>query len=112
MNISKLFQLGLKKITYKPLSLYPGTTRDLTITLKEATTLEDILNCLNPLKSDVLEKVSVVNIYRHESLGAGLKNMSLRFLFRSPHKTLSFEEAEKEFAQLNRALEKLNVTQN
>ncbi|MCX6994246.1 MAG: phenylalanine--tRNA ligase subunit beta [Chlamydiae bacterium] len=112
INISLLATLGLKKIIYKPLSLYPSTTRDLTITLKEATTLNDVLNCLKTLSSDVLEKVSVVNIYRHQSLGDSLKNMSLRFLFRSPYKTLSFEEAEKEFARFKRALEQLYVTNN
>lgn len=110
INITLLSQMGAANLSYKPLALYPGTERDLTITLKEETTLEELLGFLPPC--DVLEKVSLVNIYRHKSLGDGLKNMSLRFYFRSPSKTLSYEEAEKEFARLNQALESLYATKN
>lgn len=105
INLSLLITLPRPLVPFQPLPVYPATERDLTITLKEETTLEEILKAVDRCRSALLEKVNVVNIYRHENLGRDRKNLSLRFHFRSPHKTLSFEDAEKEFARLSQALE-------
>lgn len=112
INLSSLGGLAGKTVTYKPLAKWPAIERDLTITLKEETTLEMALGAVKSCRSELLEDVKLVNIYRHDDLGKNLKNMSLRFYFRSSHKTLSSEEAEKEFARLSHALESLYATKN
>ena len=106
-EISLRLLAGIKRtpLRFKPLPHYPSTERDLTLNLAEETAYERLLEKIQECQSSLLESLSLVSVYRHESLGKGRKNLTLRFSFRSQDKTLSFEEAEQEFARLSHALE-------
>ncbi len=77
-----------------PLPIYPGSELDWTVTLPEAFPVQKILNFIKTLEVPLLKKVGVQDLYTSEKLGKGLKNLTLRFLYRDDDKTLEQEAVE------------------
>jgi phenylalanyl-tRNA synthetase beta chain len=94
--------IPLRRLVQKmvPLPIYPASERDWTITLKEETTLNEIQGVLSKIKSTILEKVTLLDIYRSDRLGKEKKNVTLHFVYRDPQKTLSQEEVDAEHAHV------------
>lgn len=84
----------------KPLPIYPGSERDLTLTLPEQTPIEDVLRAVRTASSRLLESVTLQDIYRSEKLGHGLKNATFRFFYRDPDKTIAQEKVDGEHARI------------
>jgi len=68
----------------------------LTLTLPEETPVAEIFSAVNTFPSHLLEEFLLLDIYRGPSVGAGKKNVTFRFRYRDPQKTLSQEAVEKE----------------
>ena len=82
------------------LPIYPGSDRDWTATFKEETPYVVILDALKSIASRLIKDISLVNLYRSETLGPDKKNLSFRFIYRDDQKTLSLEMVEKEHARI------------
>jgi phenylalanyl-tRNA synthetase beta chain len=85
----------------KPLPIYPGSERDWTITLDEHAPIGEVLKKIQSYPSPLLQKIELIGLYKSEKLGAHKKNATFRFFYRSPEKTLSYEEVEKEHARIS-----------
>lgn len=79
----------------KPLPQFPSSIRDLTITVPETFQAQSLFLCVKKEKVEQLEEISLIDVYHSEKLGSGIKNMTFRFVYRDPTKTLSIEEIEK-----------------
>lgn len=99
-NLHDLMQITkpLEKMT--PLSIYPGSERDWTFTIKESVSFANILEIIQKQGSGILEEVSLKDIYRSEKLGSGYQNMTLHFVYRDPSKTIAQEVVEAEHHRL------------
>ncbi|KIC76881.1 Phenylalanine--tRNA ligase beta subunit [Neochlamydia sp. TUME1] len=97
LNVYDLFSVRQENYVMKDIPIYPGSQRDWTVTVKEEISFQHILD-LVPLSSKLLKSVKLLDIYRSEKLGTGLKNMTFRFLYRDDQKTLSQEEVDNEHA--------------
>jgi phenylalanyl-tRNA synthetase beta chain len=100
IDLHELYPLRKQEIKMQSVPVYPGSSRDWTITLKEKMAIGELFNILHAIPSNLLEDVSLLDIYRSERLGADFKNVTLRFLYRDPAKTLSQEEVDAAHAHL------------
>lgn len=101
INLNDLMAiLPASDVQMKAISIYPGSERDWTITLKEATPIEELYKALRGVNSRLLEKVSLQDIYRSDRLGHGLKNVTLRFYYRDQTKTIAQEKVDGEHGRI------------
>ncbi|MFZ0565454.1 MAG: phenylalanine--tRNA ligase subunit beta [Chlamydiales bacterium] len=101
MNIEDLKQAIKPKIEMTPLPLYPASSRDWTFTLHESYPMEDVFTLIEKRGSELLESVSLLDVYQSENLGCEWKNVTLRFIYRDREKTVSFQEIEKEHDRIS-----------
>lgn len=99
-NIINLFQLRDPEPTCKPLSLYPSSERDWTITVDESLQAGKILDTAKSMPSRLLKEVTLLGIYQGEKLGPSKKNITLRFIYRDDNKTISQQAVDAEHDRL------------
>lgn len=102
-NLQDLMQLATRLDKIKPLAIYPGSQRDWTLTIKDSVPFATIMEALNKPQSALLEKVSLLDIYRSDTLTPGYQNITLRFTYRDPSKTVAQEVVEVEHHRLTAA---------
>lgn len=91
----------------KPISEYPSSERDWTVSLKEAFPIQQIVGSIQHIPSKLLEEVTLKDIFRSEGLGRDLKNVTLHFVYRDKSKTISQEEVDEEHARIIKNAEKM-----
>jgi phenylalanyl-tRNA synthetase beta chain len=94
LNLASLAELRTTGIHCQPLPLYPSTERDWTIPLSPAIEYTRIFGIISSFQSPLLEKTELVDLYRYEKELLPQRNITIRFTYRDPSKTISFEEAE------------------
>lgn len=102
ISLHDLYPLKKSHVKMSPLPIYPSSTRDWTVTLEEARTYDEILKMIFSVSSKLLESVSLIDIYRSEKLGKGLKNVTLRLIYRDKKKTVSQEDVDNEHARITK----------
>jgi phenylalanyl-tRNA synthetase beta chain len=100
LNLHDLFPLRRTEMQFREISLYPGSERDWTISLKEETPIAYVLEAVRLNASSYLEKYLLLDLYRSPQLGEGKKNATMRFLYRDLKKTIEFEIVEREHKKL------------
>lgn len=104
IDLNLLYELTPKEQMVKTFSEYPESIRDLTLTLPEKMPMGKIFSYLGEIASGILENFRLLYIYTGDKVESGKKNVTLRFLYRSKERTVSFEEVEREH---NKIVEKL-----
>ncbi len=94
INLTDLIRVKKREWRMQPIGLFPGTIRDWTLTLKDETPIGYVFNVIELLRPSLLEDFSLLDLYKSEKIGKDRKNITLRFVYRSMEKTLSFEEVE------------------
>ena len=90
--------------------LYPGSERDWTVTLPDALSVQRVLEAIWSVKEPLLERVSLLDLYKSEQIGKDKKNVTLRFFYRSSERTVEFDAVEKAHAKRMQAVaQNLNV---
>jgi len=100
LNLDDLATLVKKEIKMTPLPLFPSSTRDWTCGLGKRYVVGDLLAWIWDQPSKILEEVLVLDVYQSDKLGSGVKNVTLRFIYRDLEKTISFEEVEAEHERI------------
>lgn len=106
IHLLALLQKQKKDHTFTPLPSFPGSERDWTLSLPAKLPLATFFQLTTALKSPLLEKVVLLDIYEDPKVGKEKKKVTFRFYYRDLHKTLSFEEAEKEHQTLKEKIQK------
>jgi phenylalanyl-tRNA synthetase beta chain len=110
LDMMSLFNFSKSILKVKPLSQYPSSSRDWTISLKKQAPIGNILKILESYNSQILENINLLDIYEDETLSQNKKNATIRFVFRNNKKTISYDEVEKEFLKItNFTKEKINT---
>lgn len=110
LDLNEIYPLVKKDIKMVPLPLFPASSRDWTITIDKKFLAKDLLKIIREIPSKILEDVLLLDVYQSDKLGSEVKNVTLRFIYRDKEKTLSFEEVEKEHANImERVLKKVKV---
>lgn len=84
----------------KKLSSFPGSERDWTLTLEKNHPIGPLLEEIRNWNSPLLENVYLLDLYTSEKLGKNKKNVTFRFQYRDPTKTIAYDDVEKEHKSL------------
>lgn len=100
INLHDLIQVRQPLKTLKEIPIYPASERDWTLTVPEDLLIENILSAIKSIPSRFLEAVTLIDIYRSEKIGNGLKNVTLHLVYRDQQKTISQNDVDAEHARL------------
>ena len=87
-------------IKYIPINKFQKVYRDLSILIDEEITLSDITNATKNVKTNLLQNISLFDIYRDKKQFVGKKAYGLRFQFLHPKRTLKDKEVDKVMHQI------------
>lgn len=104
INTSVLIEKIKDKIKINDICPYPSTERDLTLTIPKDLKATEILKYINNVKSKLLEKVNIIDLYKDENINIDTQNITLRFTYTDTSKTISFEQAEKEHERITKEI--------
>jgi phenylalanyl-tRNA synthetase beta chain len=93
LDLQQLMELAPAATRMAPLSLYPASERDWTLTLPAKTPAGLVEEALRNLAPPLLEQTQLIGLYQPE--GAATKNVTFRLRYRDAHCTLSHEEVER-----------------
>lgn len=98
LNIPHLMSLQKKKIEMTPLSTFPSSDRDWTISLPLKTHIDSVFEAIQKFQPHLLEKVELIDLYFPEN--SHQKNGTFRFTYRDRFRTISFQEVDAEHSAL------------
>ncbi len=100
LNLHDLFPLRSATPKMQELPQYPGSERDWTITIEEATASKMIFDLIRRNAPSLLENVSLIALYRSDKVGMGYKNVTFRFSYRDRTKTIQQEDVDAKHTRL------------
>ena len=80
------------KIFYQELSKFPSVMRDAAFVIPAFMEAEKMINVVWKQKEDLLENVSIFDVYKGKGIPEGTKSLGLRFSYRANDRTLTDEE--------------------
>ena len=95
INIPELMELSCETKTYKPLPKFPASTRDLSVVCDEEIPAALLEKTIRKAVGNILESVTLFDVYRGEQIEAGKKSVSYSISMRSLEGTLTDEQADK-----------------
>ncbi len=105
LNFSALAKAEKIKQSFAPLPKYPSITLDLAILIPEKTEWADVRNAVCGAGGELVEDVSLFDVYAGKNIGAGKKSMAFHVTYRSPSRTLELAEAQKIQDRVKKTLE-------
>ncbi|MBS0648707.1 MAG: phenylalanine--tRNA ligase subunit beta [Verrucomicrobia bacterium] len=104
LNLHEILPLKKKARLFSELAAFPSSERDWTLTLKENVPIATVLQAMERTKSPFLEHFYLLDLYTSDQLGKDRKNVTFRFRYRDPAKTMSFEAVEQEHQKLTHSV--------
>ena len=99
-----LAELAPEVIHYEPISTFPAVMQDIAVVVDEDVPAADVVAAVRAGGGDLLEQVSLFDLYRGEQVGESKKSLALRLQFRAPDRTLTDEEVAERRAAIEREL--------
>ncbi|TKV28004.1 phenylalanine--tRNA ligase subunit beta [Arthrobacter sp. NamB2] len=93
INADLLFDAAADVIVARPLSTYTPATQDVALVVESGVVAGDVLDTLREGAGELLEDVSLFDVYTGEGIGEGRKSLAFALRFRAPDRTLTAEEA-------------------
>ncbi|OUM44398.1 phenylalanine--tRNA ligase subunit beta [Arthrobacter sedimenti] len=93
INADLLFDAAADVIVARPLSTYPPATQDVALVVDSGVVAGDVLETLREGAGELLEDVSLFDVYTGQGIGEGRKSLAFALRFRAPDRTLTAEEA-------------------
>jgi phenylalanyl-tRNA synthetase beta chain len=78
-----------RNITYQEISKFPAVMRDAAFVIPARMEAGQMLNIVLGQKEDLLENVSIFDVYVGKEISEGTKSLGLRFSYRAPDRTLT-----------------------
>ena len=78
----------------KPISKFPETQRDLAFVMDEATPVQNLIDAINSVASDIMQGVEIFDIYRGQGIGEDQKSVAVALRIQHQERTLQDEEVE------------------
>src|SRR5699024_10843542 len=94
------------RIRYEALSDQPQITRDLALVVPRSIVAGDLVEAVENIGSNLIQSVSLFDIFYGDELGEGLKSLALRLIFQDKSSTLDDETVEREMEAVVDVLKK------
>ena len=104
INLNDILPLKKKGHRFSELAPFPCSERDWTVTLKETTPMASLFQAIDRTKSPYLENFYLLDVYTSDQLGKDKKNVTFRFVYRDPAKTMAFEVVEQEHQKITHSV--------
>ena len=91
--------------TYVDFTAFPPVDRDLAVVIPEEIEAATVLAAVREAGGELLDRVSVFDVYRGDQVGDGEKSLALRLRFRASDRTLSDEEVDPLWQEILSGLE-------
>lgn len=99
-----------REITYKKPAKFPGTSRDIALTVDENVTAGEIMNVIEEDPDEIFKRAEIFDIYRGKQVDKNKKSVAIRLFYGHDEKTLKDEEVTTVHrAILSRLADKLNA---
>jgi phenylalanyl-tRNA synthetase beta chain len=105
LDIDSLFAVLPSKTAFSPLPKFPFVERDLAIILSEDVTAAAVEDIIHGMKSDMIESVTLFDIYTGKSIPEGKKSLAFSIRYRAGDRTLTDSEVNEMHAQILKKLE-------
>ncbi len=92
LSIPAMMEAASSEKRFCPLARYPAVDLDLSIILDDSVRVQDIFSFIQERKPEILESVSIFDVYRGKPVPRGKKSLAFRFIYRSEDRTLSEAE--------------------
>jgi len=81
-----------QKLSYKEISKFPSSRRDLALLLDTAVKYEELYHAARSVKTNLLKDINLFDVYEGDKLPTGKKSYALSFMITDENKTLSDQE--------------------
>jgi phenylalanyl-tRNA synthetase beta chain len=92
IDLDILADLCSGEVLYKDLPRFPSVVRDVAFVIGQEMEADKMLNLAMDMGKELLEKVSVFDVYSGKSIAHGKKSLGLRFTYRAADRTLTDDE--------------------
>ncbi|NQT20803.1 MAG: phenylalanine--tRNA ligase subunit beta [Planctomycetes bacterium] len=106
LDFDAIVELAVLERKSKDVPRYPPVDRDLAIVIDDATTWQNIVDCIESVPEPLRESVTFLNTYRGKQIEQGKKSVAFALRYRSADRTLTNEEVNESQARLMKRLEK------
>ncbi|MCU1573375.1 MAG: phenylalanine--tRNA ligase subunit beta [Micrococcaceae bacterium] len=93
LNADVLFEAAADVIVARPISTFPVATQDVALVVAADVSSEDVREALREGAGELLEDVSLFDVYDGAGIQQGSKSLAFGLRFRAPDRTLTAEEA-------------------
>lgn len=101
LDLDALVKTSQPARDYVDVPLFPAVTMDIALVVDEDVTNEKLMQVMRSAGGKLLSSIQLFDVYRDEErLGAGKKSMAYALEYRSPNKTLTAEEVNKQHERL------------
>lgn len=100
VSFDELARVRKPDVKMVPLSQFPSSWRDWTLHLKEELEFSELQRAILAMDSKLLEKNILVDIFKGVRVGAGYKNVTVRFVYRDNKETISQSQVDAEQKRL------------
>ncbi|MEX0959465.1 MAG: phenylalanine--tRNA ligase subunit beta [Burkholderiales bacterium] len=104
LDAAPLLSVALPR--YWEVSKYPPVRRDIAVVIDENVPVQSLLSGLTRVRADIVEDISVFDVYRGKGIEQGKKGLAFRVLLQDTQKTLTDSEVDAAVARLREVLEK------
>lgn len=110
LGVNELYSTAGGTKRYKQLPKFPATTRDIALVCDDATESAYIEAKIRKACGEVLEKLSVFDVYKGDKIEAGKKSIAYSLILRGKDRTLTDEEADAAIKRSLKALSEDGIT--
>ena len=108
--IDEMQPLAQTEITYQPLPKFPAITRDLSLVCADEVPVGDLQTAMKNAVGNILEQITLFDVYKGEQIAAGMKSVSFSIRMRSHEGTLTDEQADAAMKRVLKALKEHGAT--
>lgn len=108
--IDEMQPLAQTEITYQPLPKFPAITRDLSLVCADKVPVGDLQAAMKKAVGNILEQITLFDVYKGEQIAAGMKSVSFSIRMRSHEGTLTDEQADAAMKRVLKTLKEHGAT--
>lgn len=108
-NAAEMFPMAQTEISYRPLPKFPATTRDLSLICDDSIPAGSIEKAIKKAAGNILEKITLFDVYKGEQIEDGKKSISYSLILRSHDGTLTDEQADTLMTKVLKSLKEIGA---
>ena len=105
IDLDAAYEAADTKIKYTPIAKFPAATRDIAILVDEDVLAGDIEEAIKKSGGNLVEKVTLFDIYKGAQIEKGKKSMAYAIVYRDTKKSLTDKEVNKAHDRILKTLE-------